>query len=198
MNHTLRPLSALRLLQTLGQSRSGRAAHAPLASALLASAVLAMPGTIVPAAQAQVATSDDLKAALVFNILRYVDFPPARAARPMALCVDRRSSGAGAMAALGGRSLGTRPIALRMVDGAPDRACDVLVTGPASAAELARLRQAGTLVIGDGGDFTANGGAIGLVKSGPQIRFDVNLPASREAGVTISSRLLRLAARVRQ
>jgi len=166
----------------------------PILIAVLCTATIAM----APAPRAQAANADDLKAAVVFNILRYVDFPAARSARPMVLCVDRRTSGAQAMAALAGRNLGTRTIALRMSDGTPDWPCDVMIAGPASAGELGRLRQSGTLVIGDGGNFTASGGAIGLVKSGPQIRFDVNLPAAREAGVTISSRLLRLAARVRQ
>jgi hypothetical protein len=52
------------------------------------------------------------------------------------------------------------------------------------------------LLVGDGPGFINGGGMIGLVRFGNQIRFEINARAARQSGVSISSKLMRLAARV--
>ena len=50
----------------------------------------------------------------------------------------------------------------------------------------------------DSRDFLRQGGMISLNARGGRIRFEINLAAAREAGLTLSSHLLRLADAVLQ
>lgn len=151
-----------------------------------------------PAAHSQPADPDDLRAAITFNIIRYVEFPGKPATQPIQLCLLADAKGARQMAGLRGQRAGSRTIALRQIDGSNAEGCDAIYMGQADPSQIARLRQRGTLTIGDGRSFLNGGGMVGLVRTGNQIRFEVNIRSAREAGVVISSRLLRLAARIQQ
>jgi hypothetical protein len=56
----------------------------------------------------------------------------------------------------------------------------------------------GALTVGEGSDFTADGGMIGFVERADRIRFVVNLPAVRAQGLDVDARLLGVAAEVRR
>lgn len=168
----------------------------PLAAA---AAVMGAAGT--SPAHAQNAGSGQLKAAIIFNIIRFVDFAPD-GDTALAVCVARSAAAPRdltlrELASLGGQRVGNRTITLRAIDPANPGGCDVVYLGSA-AGDLARVRQRGVLVIGDGAGFVGSGGTIGLVQTGSQVRFEVNVRAAREARLEISSKLLRLAARIQQ
>lgn len=146
-------------------------------------------------ASGQVSNPNALKAAIVFNIMRYVDFPGKPAGQPITLCALRGAAGSGELAGLNGQRAGNRPVLYRSFDGSSAAGCDAVFIGTGDAADIARVRQRGTLIFGDGGGFASAGGTVGLVRTGAQIRFEINLRTATESGVTISSRLLRLASR---
>ena len=152
----------------------------------------------MPSARAAPPNPDALKVAITLNLIRYIDFPDAQSSRPIQLCVAPNASGKSAMALLHGQRVNNRSILYRAVDADNRIRCDVVVVGPAKQAEVMRYRQSGSVIIGDGSGFLSAGGTIGLVRTGSQIRFEISNKAAREAGVTISSKLLRLAARVQQ
>ncbi|WP_221792309.1 YfiR family protein [Aquisediminimonas sediminicola] len=139
-----------------------------------------------------------LKAAIMFNILRFVNFPLEDAGRALRLCVDRDEDAARELALLHGRHVGDRDVEVRLMDFAAvgGAGCDIAYLGNGSAASIARLSQRGRLLVGDGPGFINGGGTIGLVRFGNQIRFEINARAARQSGVSISSKLMRLAARV--
>jgi hypothetical protein len=56
---------------------------------------------------------------------------------------------------------------------------------------------AGVLTIGEGDDFTASGGVIGLLVEDRKVRFDVDTSAAQSAGLRVSSKLLALTRNVR-
>ncbi len=58
---------------------------------------------------------------------------------------------------------------------------------------LAKLGRLPILTISDIGDFAQAGGMIGLVETNQRIRFDINLAATRQANLKLSSQLLKLA-----
>lgn len=58
---------------------------------------------------------------------------------------------------------------------------------------LERLRGRPVLSIGEGDEFRRAGGMITLTLEEQTVRFDVNLRALRDAGLDLSSRVLRLA-----
>jgi hypothetical protein len=153
----------------------------------------------VPAAQAQSSQSDELKAAIIYNILRFVEFPPGSAGNSLQLCVKRGVSGDDQLSLLQGKSAGVRRISVRFIDsGRGAENCNIVYLGRTDAGEIARSRGAGVLTIGDGASFLKSGGIVGLVTTGKQTRFEVSMPAAKQSGLSISSKLLRLASRVVQ
>lgn len=163
-------------------------------AAALSSALIAQP------LHAQSSRSNGLKAAIIYNVLRFVSFPDGSNSGSLNLCVARRMSATSEVAALNKKLVGNRAINVRYVDpGASDlSSCHVAYVGSSSSAQIGRIKQRGLLLIGDDHNFIRSGGAIGLVKFGNQIRFEVNAGSARRSGIAISSKLLRLASRVKQ
>jgi len=168
-----------------------------LMPAFLASLAIAGLWPAPAAVQARSSGSDNLRAAIVYNIVRFVDFPNNGGNR-LDMCVARSADGAAQLRALDGQRVGPRIIAARLVDSAPAEGCDVIYLGRTSTAETARASRRGVLVMGEAPSFITSGGTVGLVRMGKQIRFEVNTRNARDAGLSISSKLLRLAARVQQ
>lgn len=161
------------------------------AALIVASALLAAPS------MAQDDRSGQLKSAIVYNILRFVDFPVASSDRVLNLCVQRGARGN--FAPLSGRSVSSRSINVRMIEATSSASgCDVIYLGVANSSDVSRVRQRGVLIIGDGSSFLKAGGTIGLVTTGKQIRFEISMRAARQSDVRIGSQLLRLASRVEQ
>jgi hypothetical protein len=106
--------------------------------------------------------------------------------------------GRSALAALDGKSLGNRSIEVRTTDPGSTQGCDAIYLGGADGGQVRQVRRDGLLIIGDGPAFIGAGGIIGLVRMGNQVRFEVNNRAARQSSITISSKLLRLAARIEQ
>jgi hypothetical protein len=82
------------------------------------------------------------------------------------------------------------------------KACQVLVFGDSETdhfeAVLRRLTGQPVLTINGTGRFLEVGGNIGLFNENDKLRFDINLVAARQNGLTMSSNLLRLARTVKQ
>lgn len=58
---------------------------------------------------------------------------------------------------------------------------------------LVTLGRLPILTVGDSADFAQAGGIIGLTEADQRIAFTINLAASRQAGLKLSSQLLKLA-----
>jgi hypothetical protein len=58
---------------------------------------------------------------------------------------------------------------------------------------FAEIKKRPLLTIGEGYDFAAQGGMVGMEKVNGKINLHVNLPVAREANLNISARLLKLA-----
>lgn len=149
-------------------------------------------------ALAQGVTANHLKAAIVFNIIRFVDFPATGPSAPLDFCVAEGVAGVRELSSLDGQRAGNRPISFRLIDPPAVAGCDVVYLGAGATNHIGRVRQRGVLVVGENAEFTRAGGTVGLVRMGNQIRFEVNARSARESNLTISSKLLRLAARVQQ
>ncbi|NDV25225.1 YfiR family protein [Desulfovibrio sp. JC010] len=78
----------------------------------------------------------------------------------------------------------------------PDEECSVLfidIDNPRIiAAVLKKVKGKPVLTIGQSPDFLRLGGMINLVESGSRFKLQANICAAREAGLTISSKLLKL------
>ena len=144
----------------------------------------------------------NVKAAFVFNFVRFTEWPAPRiAARdaPLSLCVwssDARLSES--MKSLAGRSVDERTVRVTDVD-RPDELgkCHALFIADPSprgstSAWLRKAESLNVLTIGDSDNFAASGGMIGLVSDGPRMRFDINDKAVKRSGLKLGSQLYQL------
>ncbi len=104
-----------------------------------------------------------------------------------------------AMAGLDGKRLQSRTLALQRIrrDLGDLRKCQAIFVDAENQKNLARVaagaRGAPVLVIAEGDLTVQQGAAIAIATAGGRIVFDINLAVAREANLTISSKLLRLA-----
>ncbi|MDD5297222.1 MAG: YfiR family protein [Rhodocyclaceae bacterium] len=157
-------------------------------------AVLALAGNAMGAAvdEAQV------KAAFVFNLVRYVDWPEGALPPGAPLTVCRAGSGAlsAALSVLEGRQAGGRQIRVRSVEGDP-AGCQVLVLADGDGnGLLSRAQGRPILTIGEGWGFLEESGIVALVVLDGKLVFGANMDAARRANLRLSAQLLKLARRV--
>ncbi|HEX7156476.1 MAG TPA: YfiR family protein [Burkholderiaceae bacterium] len=182
------PLTAPRPGSRAGRRRLGAAA------AVLCTLMLAAPA--VPAQNE--ASEEALRAAVVFNLARFAEWPPqafAVAEAPLTLCtVGATAEQNEAFMALAGRMIGNRPLQLRANIGTREIGdCRILFVGRADEAWIEAGRRPYLLSVGVGLAFAEGGGVVGLYRSGDRLRFAVNLKSMQSAGIRIGSQALQLA-----
>jgi len=143
----------------------------------------------------------DLKAGLVFNFARYVEWPASEFAdpdAPLLLCQIGREKLGGALGALDGRHLQGRPVKVRLA-AAPEelQACHLVFFSDPDPHQwlpvLRALAGRAVLTVSDADGFIDAGGAIGIVAGEGRLQFEVNRDALDRARLRASSQMLKLA-----
>lgn len=152
-------------------------------------------------AGAQQVPEAELKAAILANMLHFVDWPAgAPAADQLTFCFIGKSPVADALLRLNGRSLKNRVLSVQPLDANRPPACHAVYFSPDDAAALDTFAAAsggrGILLAGDSPGYLQRGAMLNLELSGGRVVFDVDLRAARGAGLAMSSKALRLARRV--
>jgi len=151
--------------------------------------------------QSQEATDPDVKAAFLFNFMKFVEWPSGVLPNsgPIAACVMGNSAVAESLAgAVKGRLVGGHQIAVSKVtlDG-PLRGCHVLYLSGADARLTQQvtqlLRGLSVFTLSDFERFAVMGGVANFVVDNGRLRFAINVDAVRRARLQISSRMLALA-----
>jgi hypothetical protein len=153
------------------------------------------------------ATEYEVKAVYLFNFGRFVSWPAPRvrdSAAPFAICVIGKDPfGPVLDAALAGETIEGRTVVARRV-ALPEQAttCQELYI-PASEGNhlrdiLSALDKSSVLTVSDIEHFSERGGMIQFVVHGDRVRFQVNLTRTADAGLTLSSELLKVAVAVRR
>jgi len=170
------------------------------AAGLLA-AWLLVPGP-ARAEQRTATAEDDIKAAFLFNFTKFIAWPAAAQAESFQICtLAEPAFNAAVDRALAGESADGRPI-VRVSPATPEaaRACHILFLGGVESQRaerwLAAVRGAPVLVVGESRAAWDRGAQINFVLDENRVRFDVNADAASGAGLTISSKLLRVARKV--
>ena len=144
----------------------------------------------------------ELKVAFLYNFALYTEWP-LPLADSLTFCLVGYNDLGSALDALSSRQIGGKPIVLRHLEiqdsHADTGACHVMYSATLSEAKLAKvandLRQKPILSIAEGAG--AEYSMIGLARDGNRLVFDINNSRARAAGLTFSSKLLRLARSVR-
>lgn len=157
-------------------------------------------------ADAPVADEYEIKAAMLANVFRLVDWPAAKTGEvstPFVIGIvssdDMETALSKTIARMpGGKTPAGHPIVIRKISGveAIDQ-CHVVFVGGSDRKRLQTVLQAtGTqpiLTVGESDKFASSGGIVGLVVRDDRIQVEVNLTAAQSTGLSVSSRLLRIA-----
>lgn len=164
---------------------------------LLALAWLVVTG---PAAAQSSAPEAEVKAAVVFNLLAFVQWPPeALAAGQLTLCGFEGTAVESALVRHEGKPVHGLPLVLRRIAGGAEefQQCQAVFVAAGNPSALRRAAAAGRnlplLVIGEGAGALDGGGMVGVGVVGGRVVLDVDQSALRRARLTASSKLLRLA-----
>lgn len=174
--------------------------RSPAAGWLLVSALLAG----VPLAAQP--TDREVKAAFLFNFPSYVEWP-ARAfsgpGEPLVIGILGDDPFGHVLEELvAGRTVQGHPLELRRLTRLSDaEAVHVVYLGFSDPADIAfaaaMLRDRPVLTVADGERLAEHGAMINLRLRGQKVGFDINLEAADQAGLKLSSQLLKLARIVR-
>jgi hypothetical protein len=161
-----------------------------LSGALLALAV----ASTGPDCRAQ-GQDSQIKAAFILNIALFTSFGPSpEPGRALTVCASPQHSLWASLRQLDGRDVNGR--SWTTVDGASRKDCDISIIAAANAPYSAPKTAGGTLHVVDGAAQGKYAGAVVLVEEDQHIRFDVDTREAARAGISFSSRLLRLARNV--
>lgn len=151
-------------------------------------------------AQSAAYSEYEVKAAFLFNFAQFVKWPSAGGQMTIGILGDDPFGGA-LEKTVQGESVDGRKLTIRRARKAEDlKNCQIVFIANSEGghlnAILSTLAGTNVLTVGDLDGFVKQGGAIGFISSGEKVRFEINTAAAQRAGLSISSRLLKLASRV--
>lgn len=151
-------------------------------------------------------TAYQVQAAYLYNFGKFVQWPAATraSAGPFNVCVFGDDPfGPILNATVAGGTVNGKTVAAKRIVSAPDAVdCQILFISPSEDRRLDQileaLNSAAVLTVSDMPRFAERGGMIQFILDENRVRFQVNLAAARNAGLILSSQLLKLAASVRR
>jgi len=168
-------------------------------------AFLALAATLGSArAQTPIADEYPVKAAFLFNFAKFVEWPAVAFKSPedpITICVlGQNPFGTALEDVVHDKTVANRGFVVREVLNAQQASnCQIVFV---SASERKRFRflldqfkGRSILTVGEGDDFTANGGIINFKLKDARVRIEIDAGAADRAGLRISSKLLSLAER---
>jgi len=159
-------------------------------------------GETLPCRAAEEQTLEhQVKAAFLLNFTKFVEWPEAAFSDehgPIAICVlGEDPFGAALDQIVEGEEVGGRKVVVRRMKEAPAaKQCQVLFlsAGIKDVPQILSGLSLGVLTVGEERDgFLREGGVISFVIENRHVRFDINQSAAENAGLKLSSRLLRVA-----
>jgi YfiR/HmsC-like len=170
-------------------------------------ASLALLGVVPQSCRAQAKPSEfQVKAVYLFNFSRFVAWPaqPSGSSSVFPICVlGKDPFGAILDATLAGETVAGKTVVARRLTLAQEAAgCRVVFISTSEESRLkdvlAALDKSSVLTVSDIERFAQRGGMIQFVLQGDRVRFEVNPASAAEAGLTLSSDLLKVAVAVRK
>ncbi len=141
-----------------------------------------------------------LKAAFLYNFAVFTEWP-AGVGPTLNLCLHGGDPFGAEIDGLQGKEVSARRIAVQRAPGAEAlKACHVVFVAAPAAEKLPRLSEQlqglPVLVVADSAGAARQGAALNMSVVQGRVTFQANPAAARNAGLTLSSKLLRLASEV--
>lgn len=172
-----------------------KVAHAPVRAVLLRLPLLLL------ASMAMAAPGEyQVKAVFLFNFTQFVGWPPesfANAQSPFVIGVlGRDPFGSALDETVRGETVNGRPLIVQRYSSVTElKPCQILFIDRSAGVDLTRalasLEHQGTLTVSDFESQAPHDVIIRFLSEGKKIRLRINVDSARDAGLTISSKLLR-------
>ena len=163
---------------------------------------------IMPAVRSQEVPAEQLKAAFLYNFVRFVDWPTNSLgpdSNPMIIGVIGKESDKFAdilSTLLKDKKAHNHPLVIKKLNVPADAAtCHVVFISdgePRRAQIVDATRKKPILLVGESDDFLSMGGMINIVPEGKLLKFDIDQQTAEQSNLTISSHLLRLARKTKK
>lgn len=199
------PSDRLGLARRVGVNRYRPRAVLVLSVLLLGVMSATMEG-VDPGERIRAAPEMRLKAAILFNLAKYVEWPAAAFKGPTSALtfgiLGDDPFGNEFDAVIAGRTIHGRPVAVKRSRSLGDLTdCHVIYLNVSEEDRLASILSAlngrPVLTVGESAGFLPQGGMIRLFVDESRVRFEVNLQASNRGGLKLSSQMLQLARSIR-
>lgn len=182
--------------------------HSSIVNLLRRLCLAAVLGVLLSASgRAQSISEYQMKAAYVYNLAKFVDWPAAAfkaADDPLNICVLGQSPILVTLnEAVNGESIDDRKLLVRQVSEVQQaRNCHILFIASSDRkflqAVLRDLKTPGVLTLGETAGFAEEGGVVNFRLDGKKIRIEINLIAAGQQKLRISPKLLSLAQIIKQ
>lgn len=161
--------------------------------------ILALIFGMPQASMAEPVPENAMKAAYLYNFALFTVWPAHTDA--INVCIPSGDSLAYAFDGIDGKNIRGMPLNVVRLTGVQNvSGCQILFLGEADRSRiqdfLGRIGNAPVLTVTDVDGLLEQGIMIGMFENNRRLAVEVNLEASRRAGLAISSKLLRLARRV--
>jgi hypothetical protein len=146
-----------------------------------------------------------VKAGFLFNFAKYVEWPAGTfgsATNAVVICIlGKDPFGAMLDSSVAGKRVEGRSVVVQRFHSIKEiTTCHILFVSASEKDRLtdiqAHLRSSSILTVSDLDEFLEHGGQIRFVTEENRVKFDVNLKATRQAGLKLDANLLRVARRV--
>lgn len=142
-----------------------------------------------------------IKAAILYNFAKFAEWPSAAFRGENAalrVCVIGDDPFGPALDSINGKKVRDRTLKATWIASVQDAsACHILFVSASENGRLTSILEAvgelPILTVADMGEFATSGGIVALKNDNNQSRLEINVGAAAKAGVTLSSKLLRLA-----
>jgi hypothetical protein len=167
---------------------------------LLSGALLLAGGKPTPAAGSS--REYQIKAALVFNFIKFVEWPPQRLppnSSTIQVVVAGKDAYEAVAETINGKEVKGKTISVSQYSGPQDLSrCHLLFISASGMRQFdgSPARTAGVLTVGETSAFAKRMGIIGFKEQSNRLRFEINQQAAEQSGLTISSQLFKVASDV--
>jgi hypothetical protein len=148
-----------------------------------------------------VPTTSDVEAAYLYNFEKFVSWPSdsSHDSAPFAICILGEDSFGESLNSLIADEThqGRKLVVRRLSSAAAGNDCQILFIGQSEESRLAKdlvaLQKRPILTVSSLPGFLEHGGMIQFILQNRKVRFSVNMPAAGQAGLQLSSELLKVA-----
>jgi len=140
-----------------------------------------------------------VKAAFLFNFLKFVEWPAATNDAPWVIGILGHDPFGGALEeTVRGKIINGRPVEVRRYSRPADvKDCNILFIGRADYERMGAsaqpiLQQPGLLTVGEAPGFLKSGGTINFYLQDNRVHFEIQPSVAHSAGLRVSAQLLKL------